>query len=221
MGVNRVQLHTTQTHNVGCCCVQVIIPTRPTAGSAIRAGSVLAPSSSGSGRRDNFLMSMTLGSSSCCSQKAAGTGSSGAATLNNSNSFKDPFAALAQCSEPWQELDVEAGAPSEDCPLPEAQLSQLSIANEDDTLFSSADPAACDFLLVALAFQEQQNSLRTSLDLQLEDSIVTVAVGTHSRTGQQQDDFGSSNATAAAGKATAGAAVAGCAATSGPSQQSV
>jgi hypothetical protein len=50
-------------------------------------------------------MQMTLGSS----EKAAGDGCSAPALLSNNSSFKDPFAALAQCSEPWQELDVEPG----------------------------------------------------------------------------------------------------------------
>lgn len=54
----------------------------------------------------HICMQMTLGSS----KKAAGSGNSGSALLSNSSSsFKDPFAALAQSSEPWQELDVEAG----------------------------------------------------------------------------------------------------------------
>jgi hypothetical protein len=52
---------------------------------------------------------MALGSSSCSYESAAGTGNTGSALLNNNSSFKDPFAALAQCSEPWQELDMEAG----------------------------------------------------------------------------------------------------------------
>lgn len=93
---------------------------------------------------------------------------------------------------------MEAGAPCEDGPLPEVQLSQLSIDNEDDTLISSTDPAACDFLLVALAFQEQQNSLRKSLELQLEDPVVTVAVGSNNGTAVQHDQAGSSKAAAAA-----------------------
>jgi hypothetical protein len=84
------------------------------------------------------------------------------------------------------------------------QLSQLSIDNDDDTLISSTDPAACDFLLVALAFQEQQNSLRKSLELQLEDPVVTVAVGANSSsTAEQQSQAGSSKAAAAAGVAAA------------------
>jgi hypothetical protein len=106
-----------------------------------------------------------------------------------------------------------AGATAEDGPLPEVQLSQLSIDNEDDSLISSADPAACDFLLVALAFQEQQKSLRQSLELQLEDPVVTVAVGTNSSNGQQ-GECGSCKADVAEGKAAAVAAVAGCTATS-------
>lgn len=149
-------------------------------------------------------MSMTLGSS----EKAAGSGNSGSALLSNSSSsFKDPFAALAQSSEPWQELDVEAGASCEDSPLPEVQLSQLSIDNEDDTLISSADPAACDFLLVALAFQEQQSSLRKSMELQLEDPVVTVAVGTSSSSNSSSGQLGhtgSSKAGAAAAAAPVG-----------------
>lgn len=147
---------------------------------------------------------MTLGSS----EKAAGSGNSGSALLSNSSSsFKDPFAALAQSSEPWQELDVEAGASCEDSPLPEVQLSQLSIDNEDDTLISSADPAACDFLLVALDFQEQQSSLRKSVELQLEDPVVTVAVGTSSSSNSSSGQLGhtgSSKAGAAAAAAPVG-----------------
>jgi Ni,Fe-hydrogenase III small subunit len=107
-----------------------------------------------------------------------------------------------------------AGATAEDGPLPEVQLSQVSIDNEDDSLISSADPAACDFLLVALAFQEQQKSVRPSLELQLEDPVVTVAVGANSSNGQQQVDAGSCKAGVAEGKVAAVAAVAGCTAMS-------
>jgi hypothetical protein len=106
-----------------------------------------------------------------------------------------------------------AGAPAEDGPLPEVQLSQLSIDNEDDSLISSADPAACDFLLVALAFQEQQKSTRNSLELQLEDPVVTVAVGANSCSGQQQGDAGSCKAAVADVKGSAGVTAAGCPAT--------
>lgn len=100
-----------------------------------------------------------------------------------------------------------AGASCEDSPLPEVQLSQLSIDNEDDTLISSADPAACDFLLVALAFQEQQSSLRKSMELQLEDPVVTVAVGTSSSSNSSSGQLGhtgSSKAGAAAAAAPVG-----------------
>jgi Ni,Fe-hydrogenase III small subunit len=113
-----------------------------------------------------------------------------------------------------QKIFTVAGATAEDGPLPELQLSQLSIDNEDDSLISSADPAACDFLLVALAFQEQQKSVRQSLELQLEDPVVTVAVGANSSNGQQQVDAGSCKAGVAEGKVAAVAAVAGCTATS-------
>lgn len=106
-----------------------------------------------------------------------------------------------------------AGAPCEDGPLPEVQLSQLSIDNEDNTLISSTDPAACDFLLVALAFQEQQNSLRKSLELQLEDPVVTVAVGSNNGTAVQQDQAGSSKAAAAAAAAVGATATNGSTAT--------
>lgn len=101
----------------------------------------------------------------------------------------------------------------EDGPSPEVQLPQLSINNEDDSLISSADPAACDFLLVALAFQEQRSSLRPSLELTLDDPVVTVAVGANITNEQQQDSAGSCKAATAQGKVAAGAAAAGCSAT--------
>jgi hypothetical protein len=52
---------------------------------------------------------MALGSSSCSCESAAGAANTHSALLNSNSSFKDPFSALAQCSEPWQELDMEAG----------------------------------------------------------------------------------------------------------------
>lgn len=74
-----------------------------------------------------------------------------------SSSFNDPFQQVA--NQPWQQMNFEADDAADIAlPLPEtATETALSYENEDDAVITSADPAACDFLLAAIMFQEQQS----------------------------------------------------------------
>lgn len=127
-------------------------------------------------------MQAPIASRASCSSEDA---SSFSASLSNSNSFKDPFASHSQ--DPWQQLDLDEGVPA-DAPLPEIlpEATQHSINNEDDTIISSADPAACDFLLAALTFHEQQSVKASLQDSPHDDPVVLVAVSASSKAGSDK-----------------------------------
>lgn len=103
--------------------------------------------------------------------------------------FEDPFQQLAE--QPWQQLDLDSPKTSQNSePQPEvAPESAHSIDNMDDSVVTCSDPAACDFLLAALMFQEQksivkQQSLKRDV---LQDKLTDLTVEDTSCSGSTTD----------------------------------